>query len=89
MFRRTTSMCCWYYSVGEKFGLFHVELEAETMNDRLNYITSLLSTIPEKPGCYQYYDAKGTVIYVGKAKNLRKRISSYFQRSTRIGRHAS
>ena len=50
------------------------------MNDRLNYITSLLSTIPEKPGCYQYYDAKGTVIYVGKAKNLRKRISSYFQK---------
>lgn len=50
------------------------------MNDRLNYITSLLSIIPEKPGCYQYYDAKGTVIYVGKAKNLRKRISSYFQK---------
>jgi len=60
--------------------LFHVELATETMNDRLNYITSLLSTIPEKPGCYQYYDAKGTVIYVGKAKNLRKRISSYFQK---------
>lgn len=50
------------------------------MNDRLNYIISLLSTIPEKPGCYQYYDVKGTVIYVGKAKNLRKRISSYFQK---------
>ena len=50
------------------------------MDDRLNYIISLLSTIPEKPGCYQYYDAKGTVIYVGKAKNLRKRISSYFQK---------
>ena len=50
------------------------------MDDRLNYITSLLSTIPEKPGCYQYYDVKGTVIYVGKAKNLRKRISSYFQK---------
>ena len=60
--------------------MFHVELPTETMNDRLNYITSLLSTIPEKPGCYQYYDAKGTVIYVGKAKNLRKRISSYFQK---------
>ena len=60
--------------------MFHVELATETMNDRLNYITSLLSTIPEKPGCYQYYDVKGTVIYVGKAKNLRKRISSYFQK---------
>lgn len=50
------------------------------MEDRLNYILHILSTIPEKPGCYQYFDHKGIIIYVGKAKNLRKRISSYFQK---------
>lgn len=44
------------------------------------HIKSILSAIPEKPGSYQYYDEKGTVIYVGKAKNLKKRISSYFNK---------
>lgn len=40
-----------------------------------------ISIIPERPGCYTYRDADGQVIYVGKAKNLRKRIASYFQKS--------
>ncbi|MDR2138314.1 MAG: excinuclease ABC subunit UvrC [Tannerella sp.] len=52
------------------------------MNDRFDYFLSILSTIPDKPGCYQYYDEKGTIIYVGKAKNLRKRVSSYFQQES-------
>ena len=43
-------------------------------------IRASLNTIPEKPGCYRYRNDSGTVIYVGKAKNLRKRLSSYFQK---------
>jgi excinuclease ABC subunit C len=44
-------------------------------------IASILSVIPERPGCYQYFDDKGTIIYVGKAKNLKKRVSSYFNKT--------
>lgn len=38
----------------------------------------IVQNLPEKPGCYQYLDEKGIVIYVGKAKNLKRRVSSYF-----------
>ncbi|MBR4593537.1 MAG: excinuclease ABC subunit C [Bacteroidaceae bacterium] len=38
----------------------------------------IVQNLPEKPGCYQYLDEHGTVIYVGKAKNLKRRVSSYF-----------
>ncbi len=38
----------------------------------------IVQNLPEKPGCYQYLDELGTVIYVGKAKNLKRRVSSYF-----------
>lgn len=43
-----------------------------------DYLKNIIQNIPEKPGCYQYFDDKGTIIYVGKAKNLKKRVSSYF-----------
>lgn len=44
------------------------------------YIKNLLARIPETPGVYQYFDDKGTIIYVGKAKNLKRRVNSYFQK---------
>lgn len=46
----------------------------------LEHIKAILAVIPEKPGCYQYFDEKGTIIYVGKAKNLKRRVSSYFNK---------
>lgn len=48
--------------------------------DNDEHIKMILSIIPEKPGCYQYFDEKGTIIYVGKAKNLKRRVSSYFNK---------
>ena len=45
---------------------------------RLEKLKQIVRALPEKPGSYQYYDKEGTIIYVGKAKNLKSRVSSYF-----------
>lgn len=44
------------------------------------YLNGIVRSLPELPGCYQYLDDNGTIIYVGKAKNLKRRVSSYFNR---------
>ncbi|MDR1937053.1 MAG: excinuclease ABC subunit UvrC [Tannerellaceae bacterium] len=54
---------------------------AEWTNEEEISLSSIISIIPEKPGCYQYFDEKGVIIYVGKAKNLKKRVSSYFNKT--------
>ena len=44
-------------------------------------ISTLIHSLPEQPGVYQFYDKSGTILYIGKAKNLKKRVSSYFSRN--------
>ncbi len=45
-----------------------------------DYLKGIVLNLPETPGCYQYIDENGTIIYVGKAKNLKRRVSSYFNK---------
>ena len=50
----------------------------EENEKRLEYLKGIVSRLPDKPGSYQFYDANKTIIYVGKAKNLKARVSTYF-----------
>jgi excinuclease ABC subunit C len=50
------------------------------LNDAAENIKQKLITLPSKPGIYQYFDEDGVIIYVGKARNLKKRVSSYFHK---------
>lgn len=55
------------------------------MNDKTDIKQDLklvIKTLPEQPGIYQYFDERGNIIYIGKAKNLKKRVSSYFNKET-------
>lgn len=54
-----------------------MEKEEITTND---YLKGIVLNLPDSPGIYQYLNAEGTIIYVGKAKNLKRRVSSYFNR---------
>ena len=57
----------------------------EENEKRLEHLRGIVSNLPSKPGSYQYYDREGTIIYVGKAKNLKNRVSSYFHKE--VGRY--
>lgn len=48
--------------------------------ERIERLKAIVLSMPEKPGSYQFYDAEGTIIYVGKAKALKRRVSSYFHK---------
>lgn len=52
----------------------------EENQKRLAYLKNIVSNLPNKPGTYQFYDKEHTIIYVGKAKNLKNRVSSYFHK---------
>lgn len=59
--------------------MFHVK--RDKMNTEIEkHIKTILSALPEKPGSYQYFDKNRIIIYVGKAKNLKRRVSSYFNK---------
>ena len=51
-----------------------------------DYLKGIVLNLPESPGIYQYLNAEGTIIYVGKAKNLKRRVSSYFNREHEPGK---
>jgi excinuclease ABC subunit C len=53
---------------------------------RAEYLSSIVKALPDKPGIYQYFDENGVIIYVGKAKVLKKRVSSYFNRDNQLDR---
>ena len=64
--------------ISPSLSLNHME---KTEKDNLRaYLMGIVSNLPECPGCYQYLDDTGTIIYVGKAKNLRRRVYSYFSK---------
>lgn len=53
---------------------------ANSLNQYFSHLEPIVKNLPQKPGVYQYFDEKNRIIYVGKAKNLKKRVSSYFSK---------
>ena len=55
-------------------------MKKEDKDKREEYLKGIVLNLPDSPGCYQYLDDSGVIIYVGKAKNLKRRVSSYFNK---------
>ena len=55
-------------------------MKKEEKDARETYLKGIVNNMPDSPGCYQYLNEEGTIIYVGKAKNLKRRVSSYFNK---------
>ncbi len=55
-------------------------MNKDTRKERNEYLKGIVSNLPECPGCYQYLNKENVIIYVGKAKNLKRRVSSYFNK---------
>nr|WP_321454126.1 excinuclease ABC subunit UvrC [uncultured Carboxylicivirga sp.] len=55
-------------------------------NQRLDYLNTKIKALPSSPGVYQYFNEDGKIIYIGKAKNLQKRVSSYFTKQQDYGK---
>jgi excinuclease ABC subunit C len=57
---------------------------AKSLSKYFSHLESIVSNLPQKPGVYQFFDEKNRIIYIGKAKNLKKRVSSYFSKINSI-----
>ena len=55
-------------------------MDKEAKLELQKHLKAIVLSLPDSPGTYQFYDKNGTIIYVGKAKNLKKRVSSYFHK---------
>ena len=56
-------------------------MKFQAVNSNVDYLKNLITVLPGKPGIYQFFDKNDKIIYIGKAKNLKKRVSSYFNKT--------